>query len=226
MGSYVSALAVARPRWRGLNPGFLGLPSCSPDLPGLDTDVRTQAPGHVAWGSAQHGWALRALAALSPRDLGSQDAAPEREMEQMRAAGWTLGHPSLKALGVAFTEVRAWAACTLLRVHKGEASFLGPLHQLGMCTPGPRLFPCCRCTAPPPPRPSTAPAARKSPGKGQPSPLCSQVILGTGANATVIPNAMARAASSPPMGAHILTRRRHGGGSGSEGSWAGSPWWG
>lgn len=37
-----------------------------------------------------------------------------------------------------------------------------------------------------------------------PSPLCSQVILGTGANATAVPNTTARAVSSPPAGAHIL----------------------
>lgn len=37
-----------------------------------------------------------------------------------------------------------------------------------------------------------------------PSPLCSQVILGMGANAATVPNNTARAASSPPMGAYIL----------------------
>lgn len=37
-----------------------------------------------------------------------------------------------------------------------------------------------------------------------PSPLCSQVILGMGANAATVPNNTARAVSSPPMGAYIL----------------------
>lgn len=37
-----------------------------------------------------------------------------------------------------------------------------------------------------------------------PSPLCSQVILGMGANATAAPNTTARAVIGPPVGAHIL----------------------
>lgn len=39
-----------------------------------------------------------------------------------------------------------------------------------------------------------------------PSPLCSQVILGTGANATAVPNTTARAVSSPQQG-HTSSRQ-------------------
>lgn len=40
-----------------------------------------------------------------------------------------------------------------------------------------------------------------------PSPVCSQVILGMGANATAAPNTMARAVSGPPVRTHILLGR-------------------
>lgn len=40
-----------------------------------------------------------------------------------------------------------------------------------------------------------------------PSPVCSQLILGMGANATAAPNTMVRAVSGPPVRAHILLGR-------------------
>lgn len=75
-------------------------------------------------------------------------------------------------------------------------------------------------------RPTTVPRALGScrPAEGRPVPLCSQVIRGLGAKATAIPNTMARAASSPPTGAHILAHCRAG--PGSKRLWAGGLPWG
>lgn len=56
-----------------------------------------------------------------------------------------------------------------------------------------------------------------------PSPLCSQVILGMGANATAVPNTTARAVSSPPTGAHILIGWGHSGDFSSKCPRAGEP---
>lgn len=50
------------------------------------------------------------------------------------------------------------------------------------------------------------------PDSALPSPRCSQVILGLGANATAVPTTTARVASSPPTGRHILLSRRRSGG--------------
>lgn len=54
-----------------------------------------------------------------------------------------------------------------------------------------------------------------------PSPLCSQMILGMGANATAASNTMARAMSSPPVGAHILIGRGYSRDFSSKCLWAG-----
>lgn len=49
--------------------------------------------------------------------------------------------------------------------------------------------------------------SRCVPNRRLPSPVWSQVILGTGANATAAPNTMARALSGAPVRAHILPGR-------------------
>lgn len=61
------------------------------------------------------------------------------------------------------------------------------------------------------------------PGTVLPSPLCSQVILGMGANATAVPNTTARAVSSLQTGDRILIGWGRSGGLGNGGPRAGEP---
>lgn len=69
----------------------------------------------------------------------------------------------------------------------------------------------------PPPHTHVPPRAGLSaPDTPLPSPLCPQVIRGMGAKATAVPNTKASVASSPAVGAHILTGRGR-----RAGSWTG-----